>query len=200
MSSSPRKRIRPDTEVATLATQFAADWAAGDAVLTWLRRHVAALTRMIHDDGWSWPDLARALTRAGIGYRSGRPWTGDLLRKKAAEARTLRRSTSVPPELSGEALSEALRQTCSARGTAHHTLALSALPVVPAQCSLEPTARVTPATRDDDDVDLAPAFSFARLKGWSPSASQSEGAPGHRMHAATAARGDQRTKRPRGRP
>jgi hypothetical protein len=163
MNSSPRRRIRPDAGIAVLATQFAADWTAGDAVLTWLRRHVEALTRMIHDDGWSWPDLARALTIAGIGYRSGRPWTGDLLRQKAAEARTPRRSVSVPAGRSAEALTAALRQAGSVRGTVNHTVPSSPKELVPARCSRAPIAAVAPATLDDDDTEPAPAFSFARL-------------------------------------
>lgn len=45
------------------------------------------LQRMIRDDSWSWSDIGRAMTLAGVLYESGKPWTGTLLMVKAAQAR-----------------------------------------------------------------------------------------------------------------
>jgi hypothetical protein len=164
----PKKRIRSDTEVAALATQVAADWTAGDAVLTWLRRHVEALTRMVHDDGWSWPDLARALTVASICYRSGHPWTGDLLRKKAAEARTPRRSVPNPAGLTVDGSAEAPPSATGRVGALDHAVPSPATQPSPAPHSPPLTGAVGEDVFDDDDARLEPAFGFARLRGWSP--------------------------------
>lgn len=94
MALSPamaRKHPRPDADIARLASDLAASWTAADGIEPWLRTHVPRLTRMIQDESWSWSDIARALTVAGIQYKSGRPWTGTFLAVKAAEVRAQRK-------------------------------------------------------------------------------------------------------------
>src|SRR3954451_17379005 len=46
------------------------------------------LRRMVRDGGWTWTDIGRAMTLAGITYASGTPWTGALLNVKMAQARS----------------------------------------------------------------------------------------------------------------
>lgn len=107
----PPTRRRPDAEIAALAARLGQDWTPGDLVLTWLRRHVAELTAMVQDGGWSWSDVARALDAAGITYRTGRPWTARLLTTKAEQARRavrLAASTRDPADAMIRALKEAL--------------------------------------------------------------------------------------------
>ena len=53
----------------------------------WLRRRVVRFTRLVQNEGWSWDDIGRALTLAGIVYASGNPWKGSLLSRKAARLR-----------------------------------------------------------------------------------------------------------------
>ncbi len=53
----------------------------------WLRRRIVRFTRLVQNEGWSWDDIGRALTLAGIVYASGNPWKGSLLSRKAARLR-----------------------------------------------------------------------------------------------------------------
>jgi hypothetical protein len=54
---------------------------------------------MVRDENWSWTDIGRAMTLAGITYASGTPWTGALLNVKMAQARThLRARDAKRPE------------------------------------------------------------------------------------------------------
>jgi hypothetical protein len=75
----PVKRKPSEAELAALAEEFRALWRQGDVVVPWLRKHKNRLRALIVDD-WSWAAIANALTRAGITYRTGRPWTANNLR------------------------------------------------------------------------------------------------------------------------
>jgi hypothetical protein len=99
------KRVRSSDELADLSRVFGADWQAGDNVMTWIRRHEGTtreLSKLVKD-GWSWADLGRALARAGITYRSGKPIASDILRNKAWKAR-LEARDEVPGEPSEPAV------------------------------------------------------------------------------------------------
>jgi hypothetical protein len=82
----PRKAARPDTQVERLADEFRRRWVAADGIEPWLRRNIGRLARLT-ENGWSWADIGRALTAAGITYSTGRPWTGPLLARKAVQVR-----------------------------------------------------------------------------------------------------------------
>lgn len=97
MTRSPRpkplgrlpKRPRSNAEINAAARNFAGDWAKGDSVQTWINRREGAsgdLSRMIRD-GWSWEDISRAMFKARICYRTGRPIPQKTLRGKAYDAR-----------------------------------------------------------------------------------------------------------------
>ena len=83
----PRKIARPDADVERLATELRKRWVPADGIKPWLRRHAPRLRRMVRDEGWSWEDIGRALTMAGIVYGSGVPWTGKVLTVKVSQAR-----------------------------------------------------------------------------------------------------------------
>lgn len=83
----PRKRPRTDADVERLAAEFRERWTPAYGISPWLRRMAPRLHRMVRDDSWSWADIGRAMTVAGITYESGKPWTGPLLMTKAAQAR-----------------------------------------------------------------------------------------------------------------
>ena len=51
----------------------------------WLRKHAPRLIELVRDE-WTWACAGRALTRAGITYRTGRPWDGEHLRTQVARA------------------------------------------------------------------------------------------------------------------
>jgi hypothetical protein len=80
------KRIPPDDEIDALAARFRALWVAGDVIRPWLRRHAEMLLALVQD-GWSWSAIARALTQAGITYRTGRAWSANNLQSEAYRAR-----------------------------------------------------------------------------------------------------------------
>jgi hypothetical protein len=99
----PRKHPRPDAHVERLAALFRTRWVPADGIAPWLRKNLPRLRRMVDDEGWSWADLGRALTLAGITYDGGRPWTGKVLTVKVAQAqnqlrkRAARRAGELPP-------------------------------------------------------------------------------------------------------
>src|SRR3954447_15134054 len=84
----PRKHPRPDAQVERLAALFRTRWVPADGIAPWLRKNLPRLRRMVDDEGWSWADVGRALTLAGITYDGGKPWTGKVLTVKVAQAQS----------------------------------------------------------------------------------------------------------------
>ena len=82
----PFKRVVTDDEIEILAEQFRTLWRPGDVIRPWLRRHGEMLLELVHGD-WSWSAIANAMTRAGITYRTGKPWTADWLQSDFYRAR-----------------------------------------------------------------------------------------------------------------
>lgn len=80
------RRVPSDDEIDALAARFQAVWVPGDVIRPWLRQHAEMLLALVRE-GWSWAAIARALTRAGITYRTGRAWTADGLQSEAYRAR-----------------------------------------------------------------------------------------------------------------
>ena len=82
----PRKYARPDADVERVAADLRTRWVPADGIAPWLRKNLPRLRRMARDDAWSWADIGRAMTLAGITYGSGKPWTGKMLTMKVAQA------------------------------------------------------------------------------------------------------------------
>lgn len=82
----PFKRVVKDDEIEILAEQFRTLWRPGDVIRPWLRRHGELLLELVHGD-WSWSAIASAMTKAGITYRTGKPWTADWLQSDFYRAR-----------------------------------------------------------------------------------------------------------------
>jgi hypothetical protein len=80
------KRIPSDGEIDALVARFRALWSPGDVIRPWLRQHAEMLLELAQS-GWSWAAIARAMTQAGITYRTGKPWTADWLQSDAYRAR-----------------------------------------------------------------------------------------------------------------
>ncbi|GBQ43148.1 MULTISPECIES: hypothetical protein [Acidocella] len=80
------KRTPSDDEINALAARFLALWSSGDVIRPWLRLHAEMLLALVQS-GWSWAAIARAMTLAGITYRTGKPWTADWLQSEAYRAR-----------------------------------------------------------------------------------------------------------------
>ena len=71
-----------------MAERFRALWREGEILRPWLRKHHMLFRELVDDDG-SWGAVAAALTRAGITWRTGRPWSGEGLRREIVRARVL---------------------------------------------------------------------------------------------------------------
>lgn len=146
-SLMPRKLSRPDAQISRLATELGRRWVPADGIEPWLRRQLPRLTILLQDEGWSWDDIGRAMTVAGITYATGRTWTGRQLARKAAEARAQGKR----------------RQRASAPATAPYSVVAGPTLALP-----------PPATLPDAGEGWTPpprrAFGFASLRGWTPDA------------------------------
>jgi len=99
------KRTPTDDEIEALAEQLRPLWRAGNAVRPWLRKHATMLIDLVHEE-WSWADVAAALDRAGIAYKTGNPWQAEQLRAKIAGTRrplkhataALAKGSDAPPD------------------------------------------------------------------------------------------------------
>ena len=81
----PYKPPMPDEDIEALAAELRPLWRKGKAVRPWLRKHAPRLIELVRDE-WTWACVGRALTQAGITYRTGRPWDGEHLRTQVARA------------------------------------------------------------------------------------------------------------------
>ena len=110
------KRQPSDAEIDALAAEFRALWRTGDVVGPWLRKHAVRLRELVHGD-WSWAAIAAALTRAGITYRTGRPWSAEGLRVDVRRAtRPLKRSVVIM-DTSGTSATVPLSENTAASST-----------------------------------------------------------------------------------
>ena len=87
----PYKPIPPEIEIDALADQLRASWRNGEPFQPWLRRHADMLRDLVRRQ-WPWEGLAVVLNRVGIGYRSGNPITGEVIRVQVAKERTAKKS------------------------------------------------------------------------------------------------------------
>ena len=146
-----RRRFRSDEDVARIAREWASGWVSGAAIGRWLKLHVGMMDRMVRDEGWSWQDLAEAMNRAGIRYRTERPWSADLLSDKAARARReLRAASSVTKDVE-----PSLQTPAQAEDAAR---------------PLQPQMPPPPVFDPDEDtrpIEREPEFKIATLRGWS---------------------------------
>jgi hypothetical protein len=81
----PRKRKPTDEEIDILADQFRQLWRPGDVLRPWFRQHQNMLLNLVHS-AWSWESVGQALTKAGITYGTGKPWTAKWLQSDFSRA------------------------------------------------------------------------------------------------------------------
>ena len=79
------KRRPTDAGIEALAEIFRPLWRQGDILRPWLRQHHELLRSLVHGD-WSWAAVGAALTKVGITYRTGTPWTDKRLRSEFSRA------------------------------------------------------------------------------------------------------------------
>lgn len=75
------KRDYREADVEELAKKFREDWSEGKVIRSWLRRHGEELRNLVRNEDWSWANIGKALSLAGIQFRTGRAWTGENVRR-----------------------------------------------------------------------------------------------------------------------
>ncbi|GAN82308.1 hypothetical protein [Acidocella aminolytica] len=79
------KRRPTEADIEALAEIFRPLWRQGDIMRPWLRQHHELLRSLVHGDS-SWAAIGAALTKLGITYRTGTPWTDKRLRSELSRA------------------------------------------------------------------------------------------------------------------
>ena len=100
-----KRRNQTAQEIADLADRFRESWNEGRVLRSWLKAHASEILELAKDH-WSWENLGKALTAAGITYQTGTPWTGENLRRNLKrtlvpgkrEIKLLRMAAEAPPE------------------------------------------------------------------------------------------------------
>ena len=75
------KRDYREADVEELAKKFREDWSEGEVIRSWLRRHGEELRNLVRQEDWSWENIGKALSLAGIQFKTGKGWTGENVRR-----------------------------------------------------------------------------------------------------------------------
>jgi hypothetical protein len=76
-----KRRNQTSQDISDLAERFRAAWNDGQVLRSWLKTHGPEILELSKHGNWSWDNLGKALTEAGITYQTGTPWTGENLRR-----------------------------------------------------------------------------------------------------------------------
>ena len=97
------KRDHTDAEIEELAQRFRENWSEGQVIRSWLRSHSAELRKLVREEDWSWANVGKALSLAGIQFKTNKGWTGENVRRavdlatKPKKVRAEKSSPSMPP-------------------------------------------------------------------------------------------------------
>jgi hypothetical protein len=75
------KRDHREADFEELAKKFREDWSEGEVIRSWLRRHGEELRNLVRKEDWSWENIGKSLSLAGIQFKTGKGWTGENLRR-----------------------------------------------------------------------------------------------------------------------
>jgi hypothetical protein len=75
------KRNHSQAEIEELAKSLRETWSKGQIIRSWLRRHSEELRKLVREEDWSWTNIGKALSAAGIQYNTGKGWTGENVRR-----------------------------------------------------------------------------------------------------------------------
>jgi hypothetical protein len=68
-----------EEEIQALVDEFAPSYQPGVTILTaWFRLQAPRINGLL-DANWKWSEIAAVLTRAGVIYGTGKPWTVEVL-------------------------------------------------------------------------------------------------------------------------
>lgn len=132
-----KRKNQTAQDIAELAERFGTSWNEGRVLRSWLKAHAEEILELAKNH-WSWENLGKALTAAGITYQTGTPWTGENLR------RNLKR-TLVP----GKRELKLLRMTSEPRPEPPPPV-----PTSPVSLPLEFTAAVAPPAQSEPEFKL----------------------------------------------
>lgn len=82
----PKRETHTARDISDLATHFRQSWREGQVLRSWLRSHATEIRELVRDKDWSWENLGRVLSEAGVTYSTGAPWTGENLRRNLNRA------------------------------------------------------------------------------------------------------------------
>ena len=94
------KRDHREADFEELAKKFREDWSEGEVIRSWLRRHGEELRNLVRKEDWSWENIGKALSLAGIQFKTGKGWTGENVRRAvdlAMKPKKVRAGKSLPP-------------------------------------------------------------------------------------------------------
>jgi hypothetical protein len=75
------KRNHSQVEIEELAKGFRETWSEGQIIRSWLRSHSEGLRKLVREEDWSWANIGKALSAAGIQYNTDKGWTGENVRR-----------------------------------------------------------------------------------------------------------------------
>jgi hypothetical protein len=75
------KRAHTEAEIEALAEKFRESWSEGQIIRSWLRNHSAELRKLVREEDWSWTNVGKALSLAGIQFKTNKGWTGENVRR-----------------------------------------------------------------------------------------------------------------------
>jgi hypothetical protein len=75
------KREYREADVEALAQKFCQSWNEGEVIRSWLRGHGEELRNLVRQEDWSWTNIGKALSLAGIQFKTGKGWTGENVRR-----------------------------------------------------------------------------------------------------------------------
>lgn len=90
------KRAHKTEEIEELAKKFRESWSEGQVIRSWLRNHSTELRKLVREEDWSWANIGKALSAAGIQFKTGKPWTGENVRRAVDLAMNPRKGRSKP--------------------------------------------------------------------------------------------------------
>jgi hypothetical protein len=90
------RRNHTQAEIETLAQTFRESWNDGQLIRPWLRRHGEEMRTLVRDEYWAWDNIGKALSLAGIKFKTGNPWGGENLRRSVALALKPRKGRGRP--------------------------------------------------------------------------------------------------------
>lgn len=75
------KRSHSQAEIEELARTFRETWSEGQVIRSWLRSHSEELRKLVREEDWSWANIGKALSAAGIQFNTDKAWAGENVRR-----------------------------------------------------------------------------------------------------------------------